>query len=113
MFFKFFFIGGIISHILPTIEENRIAYISKTLNSAEQKYAQIDEALAIVFCIKKFHQYLYGNHFIFATNHKPLTYIFNEKRGLPQVTVNRIQRYAIFLAKYDYTIQYVKCRCTF
>lgn len=60
------------------------------------------------FCIKKFHQYLYGNHFILATDHKLLTYIFNKKRGLPQVAANRTQRYALFLAGYDYTIQYIK-----
>ncbi|CAI6354211.1 unnamed protein product [Macrosiphum euphorbiae] len=102
-------IGGVISHILPNNEERPIAYTSRTLNLAEQKYSQIDkEALAIVFCIKKFHQYLYGRHFILLTDHKPLTYIFHEKKSLPQVAANRIQRYALFLANYDYSIQYVK-----
>jgi RNase H-like domain found in reverse transcriptase/Integrase zinc binding domain/Integrase core domain len=102
-------IGGVISHILPNNEERPIAYTSRTLNLAEQKYSQIDkEALAIVFCIKKFHQYLYGRHFILITDHKPLTYIFHEKKSLPQVAANRIQRYALFLADYDYSIEYVK-----
>jgi len=64
-------IGVVISHILPNNEERPIAYTSRTLNLAEQRYSQIDkEALAIVFCIKKFHQYLCGRHFILFTDQK-------------------------------------------
>ena len=44
-----------------------IAYASRSLNTAEQKYSQLDkEALAILFGVSKFHHYLYGRRFIKA-----------------------------------------------
>ena len=40
-------------------------YASTSLSKMESNNAQIErEALAIIFAIKKFHQYLYGKEFI-------------------------------------------------
>lgn len=42
-------------------------YASRSLCKMESKYAQIErEALAIIFAIKKFHQYMYGEANILA-----------------------------------------------
>ncbi|KAL6458039.1 hypothetical protein MHYP_G00332690 [Metynnis hypsauchen] len=42
-------------------EEKPIAFASRTLSKVEQNYAQIErEALAIIFVVRKIHQYLYG-----------------------------------------------------
>lgn len=90
--------------------ERPIAYASRSLNSAEKQYSQIQkEATAIVFGIKRFHQYLYGldTPFILRTDHKPLIYIFHPQKGIPEVSANRLQRYALFLNSYNYEIQYV------
>ena len=58
----------------------------------------------------KFHQYLYGRKFTLITDNKPLISIFGEKKGIPVVTANRLQRYALFLSGYQYEEKYVKSK---
>ena len=56
-------IGAVLSHKLGD-EECSIAYASRSLAPTEKNYSQIDkEALAIVFGVRHFHQYLYGRSF--------------------------------------------------
>ncbi|XP_065178373.1 uncharacterized protein K02A2.6-like [Sycon ciliatum] len=40
------------------------------------------------------------------TDHQPLVSIFHPRKGLPAMTVARLQCYAMFLAGHDYTIMY-------
>lgn len=88
--------------------ERPVAYASRTLNSAESNYSQIHrEALAIIFAVNKFHQYLYGRHFTLRTDHKPLVSIFNPSSSIPTMTASRMQRWAIILSAYEYDIEYV------
>lgn len=104
-------LGAILSQIDATGREQPVSYASRSLTAAEKKYAQIQkEATAIIFGVKRFHQYLYGRSdpFILRTDHKPLTIIFGNHRGIPEVSANRLQRYAIFLSAYNYVIEYVK-----
>jgi len=75
-------IGAVLSHRFPNREEKPIAFASRTFSKSEQGYSQLDkEALALVFGVKCFHQYLYGRPFILKTDHKPLISIFGEKKG--------------------------------
>ncbi|XP_049875886.1 uncharacterized protein K02A2.6-like [Pectinophora gossypiella] len=91
--------------------ERPVAFASRTLTSAEQNYSQIHrEALAIIYCIKKFHQYLYGRHFILRTDHKPLVSIFGPNTGIPTMTASRMQRWAIIMSAYRYDIEYVNTK---
>ena len=94
------------SHVMPE-GEKPVGFASRTLTKAELNYSHLDkEGLAIIFGIKKFHQYLQGHHFSIKTDHKPLTHIFRETRGTPTMVSGRIQRWALTLGGYDYTIQY-------
>ncbi|PFX15182.1 Retrovirus-related Pol polyprotein [Stylophora pistillata] len=88
-------------------EEKPVAYASRSLSASEQNYSMIEkEALAIVFGIKKFHQYLFGRRFSLLTDHRPLTFLLGPKRGIPVLAASRLQRWAIQLSAYQYDIEY-------
>ncbi|CAK1604431.1 unnamed protein product [Parnassius mnemosyne] len=104
-------LGAVLAQRQPDGTERVVAYASRSLTRAECNYAQIQkEATAIIFAIKKFHHYLYGRTvpFILRTDHKPLLTIFGNKKGIPDMAANRLQRYAIFLSAYNFTLEYVR-----
>jgi hypothetical protein len=105
-------LGAVLYHVLPDGSEKPISFASKTLNKAEQKYSQIEkEALGIIFGIKKFHQYIYGRNFLLVTDHKPLLTIFSPHKGISVTTANRLQRWALLLSGYNYSIIYKPSEC--
>ena len=100
-------LGTVLSHRFPNGEERPVGFASGTLTSAETKYSHLDkEELGIIYGVKKFHEYLHGRTFEIKTDHKPLTHIFSKHRGTPTMASARIQRWALTLGSYDYTIQY-------
>ena len=102
-------LGAVLSHILPSGTTKPVAFASRTLTKAERGYSQLDrEALGIYFGVRTFHQYLYGRKFILETDHKPLTFIFGPKHGVPQMAASRLQRWAVFLSGYDFEIKHLK-----
>lgn len=85
-----------------------ISYASRTLQPSEQKYSQIEkEGLAIIFAIKKLHNFILGPQFKLQTDHKPLLAIFGNKRGIPIYTATRLQRWALTLLGYSFQIEYI------
>ena len=92
--------GVIITHRLPYGSEKPVAYASRTLGASECNYAQIEEALSVVYGVQKFHQYLYGRPFTLVTDHKPLTTILGVKEGIPAMIAARLQRWALILSSY-------------
>ena len=84
-----------------------VAFASRSLSPAEKNYAQLEkEGLAIIFGVRKFHQYLLGRRFTILSDHKPLQHLFSESRPVPPMASARIQRWALILGAYDYTISY-------
>ena len=100
-------LGAVISHEMPDGTLRPIAYASRTLSKLERNYAQIEkEALALVFGVKKFHDFLYARPFTLVTDHKPLLAILGPKKGVPTLAAARMQRWALILAAYQYQLQF-------
>ena len=100
-------VGAVISQQYSDGSERPIAYASRTLTASEKNYPQIEkEALALVFGVKRFHQYLYGRKFCLITDHKPLTTILASDQAIPSLSAARLQRWAILLSAYRYDIRF-------
>ena len=100
-------LGAVLAHELEDESDRPIAYASRTLAPAERKYPQIEkEGLAVVFGVKKFHHYLLGRTFTVYSDHKPLQFLFSEKRPVPTMASSRIQRWALTLSAYSYQIKF-------
>ncbi|UYV81492.1 K02A2.6-like, partial [Cordylochernes scorpioides] len=99
-------VGAVLSHIIEG-QERPIMFASRTLSVAEQNYSQIEkEALAIIYGVTKFHQFIYGRKFILITDHKPLVTILGSRSGIPTLSTSRLQRWALILSAYTYDIKF-------
>ncbi|XP_052187694.1 uncharacterized protein LOC127798276 [Diospyros lotus] len=82
--------------------ERVVAYGSRQLKNHEQHYYTHDlELAAVVFSLKLWRHYFYGEKFEIFTDHKSLRYLFSQ-RDLNM----RQRRWMEFLKDYDCTIQY-------
>ena len=100
-------LGAVLSHRFPDGVEKPICYASRTLAQAETKYSQVEkEGLAVIFGLKRFHKYIYGRQFEINTDHKPLLGLFSERKYMSTMASSRIQRWALTLGAYQYTLCY-------
>lgn len=97
-------VGAALSHLVNGVEKP-VLFASSTLSPAEKNYSQHHrEALAIIFAVKKFYKYIYGQKFTLQTDHQSLKEIFSPKKKTPAVAAARLQRWAVIMSMYDYEI---------
>ena len=100
-------VGAVLSRKMEDGSERPVAFMSRTLTSAEKNYSQTDkEGLTVTFGVGKFHQYLCGHKFVIYIDHKPLVGLFSEEKAVPNMATARIQHWTLTLAKYNHTIVY-------
>ena len=100
-------VGAVLSHEMEDGSTKPVSFASRSLTPTEKRYAHLDkEALAIIFGVKRFHLYLAGRKFSIVSDHRPLQYLFAETKPVPAMASARIQRWALTLSAYDYTIRY-------
>ena len=65
-----------------------------------------EKALALIFGVQHFHQYLYECQFTLITDHMSLTTILGPHHAIPTLAAARLQRWAITLSTDNYKIQF-------
>ena len=99
-------IGAVLSHVMHDVTERPIAFASRTHQNWAKVCTDWQRSLVNNLGVKKFHMYLFGCSFTLYTDHQFLMSIFHLRKSIPVVTAAWLQRYALFLTGYDYTIEY-------
>ena len=82
-----------------------IAYGSKTLTSAETRYANIErELLGVVGALEKFHYFTFGHPVVILTDHKPLIAI--SKKALINAPPH-LQRLLLRMNNYNVSLKWI------
>lgn len=98
-------VGAVYSHQMVDRAERPIGYVSRSLNAAGHGYSTVEkEALAVIFGVTRFHQFLYVRKFTIQTNHKPLEGLSEETKGVSQQATPRFQQWALILTAYECNI---------
>ena len=97
-------IGAVLSQIQDG-QERPVAYASRALSPAEQKYAVGErEALACVWACEKWHVFLFGRPFVLRTDHQALVSLLSAS-GTGQRPL-RLHRWTERLYKYTFRVEY-------
>ena len=93
-------VGAVLSHKFNNGQEQPIVYALRTLCSCREE-------------VLSFRQGSFGYNFqlekvpsVFHTDHKPLSYLFDSTRAVPQLASARLQRWALTHSAYAYSIEY-------
>ena len=83
------------------VKDRPIAYVSRALRDAELKYEVYEkEALAVIYSVQMFRNYVYGRSITIITDHQPLVWFKTADLN------TRVQKWIFKLSEYDYTIIY-------
>ena len=87
-------------------EWHPVAYASRSLNTAERNYCQIEkEMLSIVFSCERFKEYVYVQKFEILIDHLPLRSIFDKPLWKSPA---QLQRFLLRLQRYNFNMKYLR-----
>ena len=96
-----FAIGAVLSQT-DSGNDKPIYFASRTLNRTEENYSASEkEMLAIIWALKVFRNYIYGQKFRIMTDHQPLVFTLS-----PNNTNAKLKRWKSYLEEHDYEIIY-------
>lgn len=104
-------IGGVLLQRYSDEQVKAVFHMLKALSKTQLSWSQIEkEAFALVTAVERFKKFIFGQHFILQTDHRPLLTLFRTSRtkGLDTRTASRLKRWALRLIGYDFDIEYVK-----
>jgi hypothetical protein len=92
-------VGGVLTQWVESAgREGVVMYVSRACKPAERNYSTThQELLAIIFALKKFRPYIYGQKFKIYTDHQPLVHI--RKVSADELT-GRLGRWILYLEQY-------------
>lgn len=95
-------IGAVLGQVGKDELLHPVGYASRRLTDAETRYSVFErEALAVIWGINNYRQYLYGKKFKLYCDQKSLSYALKLKDS------GRITRWALFLENYDFEIVHI------
>ena len=101
-----FGLGAVLMQRHPGGERKPVAYISRSMSTTEQRYAQIEkEALAFTWACERFSTYQTGLKFHIETDHKPLVPLFSTK-SLDELPI-QVQRFQLRMMRFDFSISHI------
>ena len=81
-------------------KEHPISYASCSYNPAERNYGRCKrECLAVVWAVRHFREYLFGQPFTLITDHEPLRWLL-----LTNKSTGKLARWSLLLQEYDITV---------
>lgn len=93
---------GAILHQVYDGQELPVAYASRQMVKAELNYSTTEkECLALIWGIKQFRNYLWGQEFTVYTDHQPLKWLMGIKDPS-----TRLMRWSLALSEYTFNIEY-------
>ena len=81
-----------------------VAYASKKFTETQLRYATTyeKEALALIWALEKFREYLLGKRFILQTDNAALTFLYNHPKQM-----GKIGRWVLKLSEYNFELQHI------
>ena len=94
-------LGAILAQYDPNDKrDHAISYIGKLLSKPQKNYSVMErECLAVIWAVRQFRSYIYGQEFIILTDHSALRWLFSQKEP-----IGRIARWITAMMEHSFKV---------